>query len=105
MIAPNLRLTFDGVDYAGVEILGVASPTGPIVCCETPINMNDMEVVGAGTNHNPDGDASVEVYRTKAGATTDVYTFHPAQTVEASGEPGGIDTGPATWTLWIAKIS
>ena len=98
--------------------MGALSPTG--VCveynplraetllalvtpCLTPINMDDMEVVGTGTDHNPDGDASVEVYRTKAGATPDVYTFHPAQTVEASGEPGGTDTGPATWTRWIAK--
>ena len=102
---PPLRLTFDGVEYAWAEALGAASPNGPIVCCGTPINMDDMEVVGTGTNHNPDGDASVEVYRTKAGATTDVYTFHPAQTVEASGEPGGADTGPATWTRWIAKIN
>ncbi len=101
MIAPNLRLTFDEVEYTGVEILGAASPNGPIVCCGTPINMDDMEVVGTGTRNN--SDASVEVYRPKAGATTDVYTFHPAQTVEASGEPGGTDTGPATWTRWIAK--
>ena len=84
MIAPNLRLTFEGVEYTGVEVLSAASPPGPVVCCGTPINMDDMEVVGTGTNHNPDGDASVEVYRPKAGATTDVYTFHPAQTVEAS---------------------
>ncbi len=80
MMAPDLRLTFEGVRYAGVEILSAASPTGPIACCGTPINMDDMEVVGAGTNHNPDGDASVEVYQPKAGATTDVYTFYPAQT-------------------------
>jgi hypothetical protein len=42
MIAPNLRLTFDEVEYNGVEILGAASPNGPIVCCGTPINMDDM---------------------------------------------------------------
>ena len=103
MIAPNLRLTFNGVEYTGVEILGAASPNGPVMCCGTPINMDDMEVVGTGTNDKPDGDASVEVYRPKAGATTDVYTFHPAQTVEASGEPGGTATGPATWTRFTAK--
>ena len=100
-----LWLTFDGVEYAAVEWLGAASPNGPIVCCGTPINMDDMEVVGTGTDHNPDGDASVEVYRPKAGATTDVYTFQPAQTVELSRESGGTDTGPATWFRWTAKIS
>jgi hypothetical protein len=42
MIAPNLRLTFDEVEYNGVELLGAASPNGPIVCCGTPINMDDM---------------------------------------------------------------
>ena len=103
MIVPDLRLTFEGVEYTGVEILSAASPTGPVMCCGTPVNMDDMEVVGTGTNHNPDGDASVEVYRPKAGATTDVYTFHPAQTVDASGEPGGTATGPATWTRWTAS--
>ena len=108
MVAPDLRLTFEGVEYTGVEIVGALSPTG--VCveynllraetllaivtpCGTPINMDDMEVVGTGTDHNPDGDASVEVYRRKAGATTDVYTK----------ELGGTDTGPATWTRWTAK--
>jgi len=118
MVAPDLRLTFEGVEYTGVEI--VVSPTGVcvkynllraetllaiVIPCGTPINMDDMEVFGPGTNHNPDGDASVEVYRTMAGATTDVYTFHPAQTVEASGEQVGTETGPVTWTRWIAKIS
>ena len=105
MIAPDLRLTFEGVEYTGVEILSAASPTGPVMCCGTPINMDDMEVVGTGTNHNPDGDVSVEVYRPKADATTDLYTFHPAQTVEASGEPGGTATGPATWTRWTAGFA
>jgi hypothetical protein len=103
MIAPDLRPTFEGVEYSGVEVLGAASPTGPIVCCGTPINMDDMEVVSTGTSHNPDGDASVEVYRPKAGATTGVYTFHPAQTVEVSGEPGGTAMVLATWTRWTAK--
>ncbi len=103
MIVPDLRLTFEGVEYTGVEVLSAASPTGPIMCCGTPINMDDMEVIGTGTDHNPDGDASVEVYRPKAGATTDVYTFHPAQTAEVSGERGGTATGPATWTRWTAK--
>ena len=105
MMAPDLRLTLEGVEYTGVEVLGAATPAGPIVCCGTPINMDDMEVVGTGTKHNPDGDASVEVYRPKAGATTDVYTFHAAQTVEVSGEPGGTDTGPATWTRWTAGLA
>ena len=103
MIAPNLRLAFDEVEYTGVEILGAASPNGPIVCCGTPINMDDMEVAGAGANHTPAGDASVTVYRPKAGATTDVYTFDPAQAVEVSEEPGGTDTGPATWVRWAAE--
>ena len=103
-----LRLTFEGVEYTGVKILGALSPKG--VCveynsaetllaivtpCLTPINMDDMEVVGTGTDHNPDGNVSVEVYRPKAGATTDVYTK----------ELGGTDTGPATWFRWTAKIS
>ena len=79
MIAPNLRLTFDGVEYTGVlrltfdgveytgvEILGAASPNGPIVCCGTPINMDDMEVIGTGILHNPDDDATVQLYRPKA---------------------------------------
>ena len=61
IIVPDLRLTFEGVEYTGVEVLSAASPAGPVMCCGTPINMDDMEVVGTGTNHNPDGDASVEV--------------------------------------------
>ena len=92
MMAPDLRLTFEGVEYTVVEILSAASPTGPVMCCGTPINMDDMEVVGTGTDHNPDGDASVEVYRPKAGATTDVYTFQPAPQWP-------------NWTRWTAKIS
>ncbi len=116
MNAPDLRLTFEGVEYTEDLIVGALSPTGVCVhynplpagtllaqvtpCMNPIINMDDMEVVGTGTDHNPDGDASVDVYRPKAGATTDVYTFHPAQTVEASGEPGGTATGPATWTRW-----
>ena len=74
-----LRLTFDGVEYA-------------VVGWPAAINMDDMEVVGTGTR-NTDGDASVEVYRPKAGATTDVYTK----------ESSGTDTWPATWFRWIAK--
>ncbi len=90
MIAPNLRLTFDAVEYIGVEILGAASPTGPIVCCGTPINMDDMEVVGTGIRHKRDGVATVQLYRPKANGTTDVYSFH---------------TPPwdNLWTRWIAK--
>ena len=41
--------------------------------------MDDMEVVGTGIQHNPDGDAPVQVHRPKADDTTDLYTFHPAQ--------------------------
>ena len=103
MIVPDLRLTFEGVEYSGVEVLSAASPTGPVMCCGTPIKMDDMEVVGAGTSHNPDGDASVKVYRPKAGATTDLYTSH--QTIDASGEPGGTATGPATWTRWAVDVA
>ena len=106
MIAPNLRLTFDGAEYTGVEILGAASPNGPIVCCGTPINMDDMEVVGTGIWHKRDGDATFQLYRPKANGTTDVYTFHPAQTrskVEGAPPADEADTTPATWTRWIAK--
>ena len=111
MVAPDLRLTFEGVEYIEDLIVGVLSPTGvcvqynpsnlpdaetPVTPCLNPIiNMDDMEVVGTGVQHNPDGDASVEVYRPKAGATTDVYTFHPWAD-EAN-------TSPAIWTRWIAK--
>ena len=111
--APDLRLTFEGVECTGVDILGAASPTGAIVCCGTPINMDDIEVVGTGKNHNPDGDASVEVYRPKADDTTDLYTFHPAQkSSEVEGArpedddaTAGVaadadDDEPATWTRW-----
>ena len=105
MIVPDMRLTFEGVEYTGVEVLTAASHTGPVMCCGTPINMDDMEVVGTGTNHNPGGDASVEVYRPKAGATTHVYTFQPAQNIELSKESGGSDTGPATWFRWTADVA
>ena len=101
-----LRLTFDGVEYAAVEWLGAASPNGPVVCCGTPINMDDMEVVGTGTR-NTDADTSVEVYRPKAGATTDVYIFHPATTVEKR-EPGGLPPSPARpaqWVRWTDDIA
>jgi len=83
--APNLRLTFEGVEYSGVEILGTASPTGPIVCCGTPIDMDDMEFIGTGAEHNPDVDTTVQIYKQKAGGTNDVYTFHPAQTLGTTG--------------------
>ena len=66
MVGPDLRLTFDGVEYAVLVTPGAASP-----------NMDDMEVVGTGIQHNPDGDATVQLYRPKANGTTDVYTFHP----------------------------
>ena len=106
MMAPDLRLTVSGVEYTGVEILGAASPNGPIVCCGTPINMDDMEVVGAGIQHNPDSDATVQVYRPKADGTTDVYTFQGSQTlskVEGAPPEDETDTTPATWTRWTAK--
>jgi hypothetical protein len=99
-MAPDLRLTFQGVEYAGVEVVGAATSNGAVVCCGTPINMDKMEVVGTGVNHYPDRDAIAVLYRPKAGDTTDVYTFHPAQTIEASEEPVGTDTAPATWTRW-----
>lgn len=60
MLAPNQRMTFEDVEYTGVGTLDAASLTGPIVCCGTPINIDDMEVAGTGTNHS-DGDAGVEV--------------------------------------------
>ena len=63
MIAPNLRLTFDEVEYTGVEILGAASPNGPIVCCGTPNDMDDMGVGGTGIRHKRDGDATVQLSR------------------------------------------
>jgi len=110
MIAPNLRLTFEGVEYTGVEILGAASATvsedgmtGPIVCCGTPINSDDMEVVGNGTRHNPDGDTIVSAYRPKAGVTTDIYTLTPAQTFQVPEEPDETYTTTALWIRWIAS--
>ena len=106
MMAPDLRLTVLGVEYTGVEILGAASTNGPIVCCGTPINMDDMEVVGTGIQHNPDSDATVQVYRPKADGTTDMYTFHGSQTfskVEGAPPEDETDTTPATWTRWAAK--
>ena len=108
MIAPNLRLSFDGVEYIGVEILGAASPNGPIVCCGTPIDMDDMEVVGAGVWHQTDGDKTVQIYRPKLGGTTDVYTFHPTQTapkVEGAPPEDEADTTPATWTRWTDDVA
>ena len=110
LIAPNLRLMFKGMEYTGVEILGAASPmisgndiTGPIVCCGTPINSDDMEVAGSGTRHNPDGEDIVYVYRPKASVTTDVHTFTPAQTFQVTEEPDEADNTPATWIRWTAS--
>ena len=102
-LAPDLRLTAEGVMYNGAEIVGAASTDGPIIGSGTPIDMSDMEVVAVGTIHYPDRDAGAEVYRPTTGATTDVYTFHPARRVEASGEPGGSYTSPATWTRWTTS--
>ena len=107
MSGPPLRVTFDGVEYAAVEWLSAASTNGPIVCCGTPINMDDMEVVGTGTRNNPDGDTSVELYRPKVGATTDVYTFHPAIPLK-DREPGGLPPSPAQpaqWVRWTDDIA
>ena len=101
MIAPNLRLTFDGVEYTGVEILGAATPNGQIVCCGTQINMDDMAIVGTGIWHNLNGDSTKQVYRPKIDGTADVYTFHSSQTVSTPEEEA--DTTPATWTRWTAK--
>ncbi len=104
-IAPNLRLTFDEVEYTAIEIVGETSPNGSIVCCGTPINMDDMEVVGSGIWHKPDGDATVQMYRPKADGTTGLYTFHPSQTpskVEGAPPVDETDTSPATWTRWTA---
>ena len=91
---PPLRWTFDGVEYAAVE-------------WRAAINMDDMEVVGTATRNNPEGDTSVELYRPKAGATTDVYIFHPATTVK-DREPGGLPPSPArpaSWTRLTADIA
>ena len=55
--------------------------------------MDDMVLIGTGAAHNPDADTTVRIYRQKAGGSTDVYTFHPAQTLGAT---------PATWTRWTA---
>ncbi len=103
MIVPNLWLTFDGVEYNAVEILGVPTSDGPIVCCGTPISFDDVVGVGGATQHNPDGDSLVDVFRLKDGTTTDLYTFHPAETAQGSGDPGGIEAVPATWTRWTAE--
>ena len=103
MIAPHLRLTFERLEYNGIEILGSASPNGPIVCCGTPINLDDMEVVGTATWHHFDGDETVQVYRPKVGGTTDVYTFHPAETLDVEGEADETDTTSATWTRWTTS--
>jgi hypothetical protein len=55
-MALDLRLTFQGVECTGVEVVGAATSNGAIVCCGTPINMANMEVVGTGVNHHPDRD-------------------------------------------------
>ena len=106
VIAPDLRLTFDEVEHTGVEVLGAANPDGSIVCCGTPIDMDDMELVGTGAWHQSDGDKTVQIYRPKVGGTADVYTFHPTPTrsnVEGAPPEDEADTTPATWTRWTAK--
>ena len=102
-LAPDLRLTAEGVTYHGAEIAGAAGTDGSMIGGGTRIDMNDMEVVAVGTIHYPDRDADAEVYRPTTGATTDVYTFHPARSVEASAEQGGSYTSPATWTRWTSS--
>ena len=95
MIGPDLKLTFQGLEYSGVEILGTTSPAGSeVVCCGTPINADDMTVVGIGTRHDPDGDLAVEVYRPTIGGANDVFTFNPAQNTD-------VEATPATWIRWI----
>ena len=103
-MVPNLELTFEGVAYTGVEVLGAASLNGPVVCCGTPIKMDDMELLGTGSWYNG-VDHTAQIYRPKAGGTTDVYTFHPAQTVrgvEGAPPEDETNTTPATWTRWTA---
>ena len=98
-IAADLRLTFEGVEYTAAEILGAATPNGSRVSGGTPIDMDDMEVVGTGAWHQSAGDRTMQIYRPKVGGTTDVYTFHTTQTVSRVEA----DTTPATWTRWISK--
>ena len=105
MIVPDLTLTFQGLEYSGVEILGATNSAGEgseVVCCGIPINADDMAVVGSGTRNNPDGDSTVEVYQPKVGGTNDVYTFNPAQTIYVECEPCRVETTPATWIRWTA---
>ena len=71
-IAADLRLTFEGVQYTAAEILGAATPNGSRVSGGTPIDMDDMELVGTGAWHQPDGDKTVQIYRPKVGGTADV---------------------------------
>ena len=95
MLAPDLRLTFEETEYTGVEVIGSKSVEGEItavVCCGTPVDPAEMVVVGTATQHNPDGDAEVEVYRSEYGGTTDVYTFH-----------AGLDAAPGTWIRWATN--
>ncbi|PZC46954.1 MAG: hypothetical protein C1O27_001570 [Chloroflexi bacterium] len=107
MIAPDLRLTFEGGAYTGVEIFGSTSVEGEInavVCCGTPVDPAEMVVVGTATQHNPDGDATVEVYRGEYGGTTDdLYTYSPAQSFVEDGELNESGTTPATWIRWAAN--
>ena len=102
-LAPDLHLTVEGVAYNGAEIVGAVSADGSIAGGGTLIDMNDMEIVAAGTIHYSDRDSDAEVYRPTTGATTDVYTFHPARSVEASTKHGGTYTSPSTWTRWTAS--
>ncbi len=92
MIAPDLRLTFQGVDYSGVEILGSAD--GPIICCGTPVDPDDMEAAGTRVDHTPEEAQTVPVYRPKACGTTDIHTFSVAQTLAAPETGGSAKTRP-----------
>jgi hypothetical protein len=102
-MAPDLHLTFEGVDYIGAEIAGAVSADGSIVAGGAPIDMTEMEIISIATIHYPDHDAITEVYQPAVGSTTDVFTFHPARTVGSSSEPGGEYTSPATWTRWTVS--
>jgi len=48
VIAPNLQLAFDWVEFTVVQVLGAASPGGQIACCGTPIDADDMKLAGTG---------------------------------------------------------
>lgn len=84
--------------------MGSAVAGGPVICCGTPIDPDDMEEAGTGIDHTPEGDRTVPVYRPRAGGTTDVYTFSGAQTPAVPDNGGEYkNTTPATWLRWTAN--